>query len=228
MKGRWTQLSCSVCVCAYVCLCGVLSVLSLYLLTLVWLKEGETYTHRPLCFSVYLWPMDLTIVSPKESGRGGSEFESTVDNRGLVSDWYSCLWLFSLQPLHIFVQFIQFLYISCLNTPECHQCAYMWVPHDQFLLPWWCGGHGRLGSSTAGHRAEINCDCDSGERRIKQQAIKDWHDLGLSTPPATGNISKGNFSLSNILAATFKISLSLISVSPCSALWEMCVLVCLY
>lgn len=47
----------------------------------------------------------------------------------------------------------------------------------QCLLPWRRGGHGdgggRLGSGTAGRGAEINCDCDSGERRIKQQAIKD-------------------------------------------------------
>lgn len=34
-------------------------------------------------------------------------------------------------------------------------------------------GGGRLGSGTAGRRAEIKCDCDSGERRIKQRAIRD-------------------------------------------------------
>lgn len=108
-------------------------------------------------------------------------------------------------------------------------CLYMCVcaPHGWSLLLWQRGGHedggGRLGSGTVGRGAEINCDCDSGERRIKQRAIKDWHDLRLSAPPATGSTSKGNFSLSNVLAATFKISLLLISVNPCSALWEICV-----
>jgi len=251
VTGRWTQPSCInqllkrpntwtgslrslQCVCVCVCVCGVLSVPSLYRLTLVWLKEGEKSTHRALCFSAYLWPMDLTIVSPEESGRkrgragGGELLESTVDNRSVVRDWYSQLWLFGLQPHRISTLFPHRIKRSLKHhktvasaSPWACVCVCVCVYGRPLFPQRHCGhgdGGGRLGSSTVGCRAEINCDCDSGERRMKQQATEDWHDRCLCAPlgDRRQHMQKGNFSfiVRPLSADTFNIGLSLISANP--------------
>lgn len=81
--NRNPLLHCSVSVC-------LVSVPSLCVRTFVRLKADVTQT--TLFFCVYMWPMDLTIVSPKESGREKEgPGASTVDYRGLVRVWCSHL-----------------------------------------------------------------------------------------------------------------------------------------
>lgn len=146
VKRRWTQLSCvkqlpdsysieymnrSLHSIQYVCacVCGCVSpsfsqTMSTKIQRQHW-QNTHTHTHRPLCFSLYLWPKDFTIVSPKESVCVGG---GTVDNRGLVRDWYSYLWLFCLQPHHISVQYLYLSkvhFYSPIHTTNCgsvHMC----------------------------------------------------------------------------------------------------------
>lgn len=74
------------------------------------------------------------------------------------------------------VQFFPFKHLKQWVLHSQHTvCVRM--PHGWSLLPCQPGSHGggggRLGSGTVGCRAQIKCDCDSRERRIKQQAMKD-------------------------------------------------------
>lgn len=50
-----------------------------------------------------------------------------------------------------------------------------------------------------GCRAEINCDCDSGNERLKQQVVLHCCDLTLFSSLPTGNSSGETFSLSNYI-----------------------------
>ena len=202
-----------VCVCVCVCMCTVsASFVSCYLFT-----HTDPFVFLYIC-GARICP--LFILKRMRERR-----DCTVDNGVLVCDWYCGLLLFSPQLHHISTSFSYILYVtnafffffySFTHNSLRQKCIALGprvcVRHGWSSFPWKHGNHGDggggLGSSTVGRRAQINCDCDSRERRIKQQDIKDWHDL--STPDGyCRQIQSKRFSVRSY-TVTFIISLLLI------------------
>lgn len=221
--NRSPLLLCSVCMCVCVwCQCP----LCVFLLLFIWKQQGRNTGHFVfLCVFVAYW-FDHCL-SKSEWEREGGVY-STVDYRSLVRVWYSRLWLFrEIQYIFMCIatqKIFHFYSLGvCVCVPSCTS-----LPHSLSLLPWWCGGHGdgggRLGSGTVGRWAEINCDCDSGERRIKQQAIKGGHDLRLCAPRGDGRHIQRKLSIVQCFGCNFQDQpLAYLYKALLSALGDVCV-----